>query len=246
MIRVEVARRAVENPPDYSIESWGKAMARIEERGYRAEVVRTADAYRLGTNAPETDLLYEISYEGAVIATREENGYNDSDFYAVVWDEGAGAVRRVGYATTRGWTYNNSANVDATEEVIEKATAFIGNMVFNRRVSGYKREAGDMPTPERGNEVFVFKGRKVPIGTEGRVFWTGEGRWGLRIGIETAEAERIFVAAANVFVIGATSELLTDEALEGWRETAMTYARGGDIGGVYAAMTSPAGIMAVL
>ena len=65
-----------------------------------------------------------VSYRGCVLETRERNYYDDSDFYAVVWDEEKGCVREVDYATTRAWTYRNFARVDATDDVRAKAKAW--------------------------------------------------------------------------------------------------------------------------
>ena len=39
----------------------------------------------------------QISYEGAVLATYERNGYNDSDFIAVVWT--GDSIKHVEYGT---------------------------------------------------------------------------------------------------------------------------------------------------
>ena len=50
----------------------------------------------------------------------------------------------------------------------------------------------------KGQTVTVVKGRKVPIGTTGRVFWSGEGRYGWRVGFETADGETFWTAASNV------------------------------------------------
>lgn len=50
----------------------------------------------------------------------------------------------------------------------------------------------------RGAPVRVVKGRKVAIGTEGVVFWTGESAYGPRLGLRTADGTRHFLAAANV------------------------------------------------
>lgn len=56
--------------------------------------------------------------------------------------------------------------------------------------------------PTKGKLVRVFKGRKVPIGTEGRVFWYGENQWGFSCGIELQDGKRVFTAAGNVEVTG--------------------------------------------
>lgn len=60
----------------------------------------------------------------------------------------------------------------------------------------------------KGMEVEVVKGRKVPKGTKGEVFWVGESTFGYttswRVGFKTAEGEKHFTALSNV------------EAVEGW------------------------------
>ncbi len=51
----------------------------------------------------------------------------------------------------------------------------------------------------KGTIIRVVRGRNVPLGTIGRVFWSGVGKYGrLRIGIDTREGERFFLAARNV------------------------------------------------
>jgi hypothetical protein len=64
------------------------------------------------------------TYAGCVLATYERNGYNDSDFYAVVWDTESGMIRSVCYGSTSYWSYHNHASVDATPEVIEAAREY--------------------------------------------------------------------------------------------------------------------------
>ncbi len=74
--------------------------------------------HRLGFKpqvSPEHVLHY--TYEGCVLSLGENNGYDDSDFFAVVWDHAKGATDRIIYASTRGWTYDLNASVDATDEV---------------------------------------------------------------------------------------------------------------------------------
>lgn len=64
-------------------------------------------------NNPKTDNgpeHYEITWTGRVLRLSEHNYYDDSDFFALVWDDDAGKPREVGYATTRGWTYKNRRN----------------------------------------------------------------------------------------------------------------------------------------
>jgi hypothetical protein len=53
-------------------------------------------------------------------------------------------------------------------------------------------------TVQKCDDVVVFKGRKVPVGTEGRVFWMGNNGWGMSVGIETLDGDRVFTALSNV------------------------------------------------
>lgn len=50
----------------------------------------------------------------------------------------------------------------------------------------------------RESVVRVVKGRKVPVGTEGEVFWLGDKGWGYSVGFKTAEGEKHFTALGNV------------------------------------------------
>ena len=73
---------------------------------------------------------YRIAYHTGHVLTRYEvNGYDDSDFYAVVYNPNTNALEHVFYATTRCYTYNDSAVVDATPEVIEQARAVLRTVV---------------------------------------------------------------------------------------------------------------------
>lgn len=64
---------------------------------------------------------HETTYLNRVIGIYERNMHDDSDFYAVVWDHEEQRAKTIQYATTRGWTYHNSATVDATVEVLRLA-----------------------------------------------------------------------------------------------------------------------------
>lgn len=69
-----------------------------------------------GTVYNETGFFHD-SYHGQVVSKGEENGYHDSDFYAIVPDY-KGGFKKVYYATTRGWSYGNSATIDAPPSLI--------------------------------------------------------------------------------------------------------------------------------
>lgn len=78
----------------------------------------------MALNHLHAELGHETSYEGMVLRLGEHNWYDDSDFYALVWDEATQSVKKITYATTRGWTYHNGAKVDASPEVRAKAEAW--------------------------------------------------------------------------------------------------------------------------
>lgn len=95
----------------------------IRTAGLHADCIQEG-TYSERCSGPFEALYMQISYEGCVLETRERNLYDDSDFYALVWDETEQRVKSVEYATTRGWTYPNHADVDATPEVRAKAEAY--------------------------------------------------------------------------------------------------------------------------
>lgn len=155
--------------------------------------------------------LYKISmYEGCVISTRERNGYHDSDFYAIVWDEKNQTVQSVEYATTR-FACSTFADIDATTEALDKAQLDYEQRYLQSLKYQYDRVS---KVPQKGKMVEVVKGRKVPIGTKGEVFWTGDTQWGPRIGIRCDESKATwFIMAENVVVLEPEKYIPTDEKI---------------------------------
>ncbi len=142
------------------------------------------------------DMLIEVLYAGLVVETGEHNGYDDSDFYAVVWSEGSNDFIEYTYGTTRAWTYGNSAEVDAPAALVEKYHAKCRKEAAARELERRKRDV----TP--GAYVVVVKGRKVPKGTNGVVVWYGPDRYKrgeYRCGVEfDGMPGKTFVAAKNL------------------------------------------------
>ena len=197
------------------------------------------DAYYSHEKGPECTerchfyepLYIETTYEGCVLDTYERNGYDDSDFYAIVWDEAEQTIKHIEYASTRGWSYPNGAQVDATPEVKEKAKAYLAKQMLVKLERDNKAQA---EMPYVGRKVKVVKGRKIKIGTIGEVFWFGEDQYkasgrnrynrynpyaGLvgkffkdryRIGVRYTEdgmVKKDFISAENVEVINPESYL---------------------------------------
>lgn len=143
----------------------------------------------------------KVTYEGQVVALREMNGYDDSDFYAVVMPAGATEPGEVFYNTTRGYM-DGHAVVDATDEAAAAYASYRNRKREEYRAAVKAREdeaaAAEAARPRRGDTVKVVKGRKVPKGTTGSVVWTGEGAYGPRVGLKDADGVVHFTAESNV------------------------------------------------
>jgi hypothetical protein len=134
-------------------------------------------------------------YAGRILANREYNGYNDSDFSALVEAE-PGVFKWVEFASTRGYCpWGHTAPLDATDDVLDRYE--------EAQRANAERLSGELRDIERrechiGSRVRVVGGRKYK-GLEGTVFWRGVDRYRnnkmftyYRIGIDTDNG-RIFV-----------------------------------------------------
>src|ERR1700748_532986 len=66
-------------------------------------------------------LILWHTHVGLCLADRSYNGFDDSDFYMLVWNEEKGEAEEICFATTRGWSYPAYGSwVDATDEVKAK------------------------------------------------------------------------------------------------------------------------------
>lgn len=100
---------------------------------------------------------------GCVIRTWEQNGYEDSDFFATYWDVDAGCAKTIEYGTTRAWTYPCAASVDATPEIL----ALYAAELVKASVSALVAEDAELAqTPAKGKICTVVKGRKIAKGTK--------------------------------------------------------------------------------
>jgi hypothetical protein len=109
------------------------------------------------------------TYVGRVLETYEENGYNDSDFYAIVWDDETNSLIHKQFATTRFYSNGYGATIDATPEIIEKATAERKNRFLKSAIEADEETA---KTVAKGKMVEINRGRKNR-GIIGEVFWVG-------------------------------------------------------------------------
>lgn len=118
-----------------------------------------SEYHKSGKDRDESLMEWRTTFEGAVLQTFERNGSWDSDFIAIVWDEERQCVREVEYATTRFWTYGNSAVVDATPEVLAKAQAYAHAVNLRMAIAADQAQA-----------------RRIAEGREVRILPTATGR----------------------------------------------------------------------
>lgn len=152
----------------------------------------------------ESGTFYTLTIaHGCVVELRERNGYHDSDFEALYWDEDSKAFRWCEYASTRGWTYPAHAEIDATPEVRARWDAELERA----RQAAIARERA-IPKKGRIVEILPNNGKaKGLAGRTGRIFWMQEqrsrfGTWsyGWRVGVDLGD-ERVFLNADRVRVV---------------------------------------------
>ena len=150
-------------------------------------------------------------YEGCVLDWYEHNGYDDSDWYAICWNEEKQTIDKVLFDTTR-CACSGRAEIDATPEVLRKVYHYwktLGKSLFDgrtNRMQAMKIHVGDT--------VRVIAGRKFKKGSVGKVFWCGacrnpySGCTEERIGIEV-DGNRQFINESQAELIGWEARLQT-------------------------------------
>ena len=107
----------------------------------------------------------EPQFVGATLGHFERNGYHDSDFFAIVWDDVAGCVREIEYLTTRFGSWG-SATVDATAEVLARAEAWLADATERALTAEFEADA---VLPKIGRRVKSLTTRGKNAGIEGVV-----------------------------------------------------------------------------
>lgn len=130
----------------------------------------------------------EITYTGAVLATGEHNWYDDSEFFAIVWDATTGTLAKKWYGGTNSWTYHNHARRDATADVLAAAAALYRPLLRARMIEQTKR---DNELAFKGDTVRSTTTRGKNKDVVGVVKWIGESRYGKRVGIKVDGEEKL-------------------------------------------------------
>lgn len=141
------------------------------------------------------------THNGLCLYDYERNYYDDSDFMMVVWNLEKNEPEHKMFATTRGWSYPSySSRPDATPEIQEKFAAWKEVKRIEELAAKAAKEAA---TPRKGKTIRVARGRKVPIGTVGVVFWVGSNRFGEAVGFKDEAGTAMFTSLKNVEVVNA-------------------------------------------
>lgn len=134
-------------------------------------------------------------------------GDGDSAYWAIVSD-GRGGYEQIGYCSTYCGCQSSGdrcrAELDPSPEL---AAAYIEHTERNDEISTVMQNANLADArwhrPSIGAFVRVVRGRKIPLGTEGQIGWTGPSKFGERVGIlpESGASQMLFTAASNVEVL---------------------------------------------
>lgn len=98
---------------------------------------------------------------------------------------------------------------------VSEPTEWYGEMADGRRVyatahyckkpknwwADYMRKlANELPAGQwvKGQKVKVVRGRKLPIGTTGEIFWVGDNGYGESAGLLLADGQKVFTATRNL------------------------------------------------
>lgn len=116
----------------------------------------------------------QVKYVGATLYRGEHNGYHDSDFYALVWDEDTQAVIKVSIGSTSYWSYHDGATVDATDDVKVKAARYLLCEAVARHQELAVQEAS---VPAVGDRVRSLTTRGKAKGAVGEIVWSGDDQY---------------------------------------------------------------------
>lgn len=157
-------------------------------------------------------VVYE-SYDGRVV---EVYTRTNVQFMSDVWgDQGVavvleddGSYSEVAVWSDYGWHPSQKferAEADATYEqqaawlMLKDCRRLVKEHALDeaRRARNKAALEAEAKKPAKGRKVKVVRGRKVPVGTVGRCFWVGQGGYGERVGIQTADGTTYWTAASN-------------------------------------------------
>jgi len=156
--------------------------------------------------------VIETTHEGLVISERYtrcvrvmSDIYSD-ETYCAVWNPETGQIDNVHINScfelfTGPYGVAVPDLTDEYKEAMEDKVRADKKAREQARLDAQIKEAEKQwDAPVKGKKMQVFKGRKVPKGTEGEVIWVGASRYGrgLRVGLKDAEGTVHWTDAVNV------------------------------------------------
>lgn len=163
------------------------------------------------------------TYDGMVVGVEARDERIMSDVwswcrYAVVVIDGK--LERVSLGTGEFGYSDSEVTIDADVATYAVAIEAVRQTEYNRLLrehhAGVDRIVDEAMRPRYGKDVIVARGRKVPKGTVGRIFWTGNNGWGDSVGLDImvgARHDRVFTAMKNVDVINPDDYMDVDAAM---------------------------------
>jgi hypothetical protein len=152
-----------------------------------------------------------VRYEGKVLGTGQRYVGFDYDvaYYATCWDDEKQGLVEFTYRMTYPQPMPHyEVTVDADEAVrmlaVEAQMADEVTRLRSQEWSEFCSEVVRAHTIRKGSRVRIVKGRKVPVGAEGTVVWSGDGNYGPRIGFipdAYPEGGAVFTAESNAIAI---------------------------------------------
>jgi hypothetical protein len=143
-----------------------------------------------------TDKNGNVSYEDRVlkVSSRYNSSMDIDEYYADVWD--GEQVRHICYGSNFG--ESGKAEVDAIPEVIAEYRTWLYQIRLEILAENSWRKASEIFL---GMVATVIKGRKLPIGTTGIIFWKGPNKFAYgrySVGLELADGSRVFTDENNI------------------------------------------------
>ena len=158
-----------------------------------------------------------------------------TQWYTNVWDRESATICEIEVAHSEAAGPGKKVVVDASDEVLVEVEWYKkggSRTVFAFREGGEEGALAELAVIEQedaeraaqraeeeaerycnmvrqGARVVVARGRQVPGGTDGLLFWEREGQWGTRIGIRDDEGEKHWTYLKNVEAVTSKPEGMT-------------------------------------
>lgn len=176
------------------------------------------------------DLSYVVVYEPSGMPTGADSERLYESVAKGYCREGqiAGYFRRIQVGNSEFPSYDSHMlyEVDASQEVMDLYAVHKRGRAFAKALSQYDsdqyRLRCERESIRKDKWVRVTRGRKVPQGTEGLVFWIGESQWGNKVGIAIPQEDGTFRMVKKPGKYG-------NRVFESYADVVFTYSKNVDV-----------------